>query len=103
MLYETRFSIGSIINFHSSPKGVAVYYKPSLGAILVGVIPFAALCFSVPLWDRIHPFVLGLPFNIFWIITWIVLTPICLFAAHRIETARLAPKNGASEKERDPK
>ena len=83
-------------------RAISGYYKPSLGAILAGIIPFAALCFSVPLWDRIHPFVLGLPFNIFWIITWMILTPLCLLAAHRIEASRLAPKNGAGNKGKDP-
>jgi hypothetical protein len=28
--------------------------KPSLGAILLALIPFVAICFSVSLWDRIH-------------------------------------------------
>ena len=33
--------------------------KPSLAAILLGLIPFAAVCFSVSLWDRVYPFVFG--------------------------------------------
>jgi len=61
---------------------------PSLGAILLGLIPFLAGCFSVSLWDRIHPMVLGLPFNFFWLIAWIVLTPVCMFAAYRLEDRR---------------
>jgi hypothetical protein len=46
------------------------------------------MCFSVPLWDRINPMVFGLPFNLFWLISWIVLTPLCMRAAYRIEAAR---------------
>ncbi len=62
--------------------------RPALGSILLGLIPFAATCFSVSLWDRIHPMVLGLPFNFFWSILWMVLTPACLWGAYRIETRR---------------
>jgi len=58
--------------------------RPSFGAIVLGLIPFVAVCFSVSLWDRIHPIVLGIPFNFFWLILWILLTPICLFASYRL-------------------
>lgn len=59
--------------------------KPSLGAILLALIPFAGMCFSVSLWDRIDPMVLGLPFNFFWLLSWIVLTTLCLWGAYRVE------------------
>ena len=62
--------------------------KPSLGALLLALIPFAALCFSVALWDRVNPMILGLPFNLVWLIFWIVLTTLCLWIAYRIETSR---------------
>lgn len=57
--------------------------KPALGAILLGSIPFAALCFSVPLWDRVRPMILGLPFNLFWLILWIPLTTLCMWGAYK--------------------
>ena len=59
--------------------------KPSLGAILFGLIPFVAICFSVPLWDRVYPMLLGLPFNLFWLIAWILLTPLCMLGAYKLE------------------
>ena len=59
--------------------------KPSLGAILFGLIPFVAICFSVPLWDRVYPMLLGLPFNLFWLIAWILLTPLCMWGAYKLE------------------
>ncbi|HUI61558.1 MAG TPA: DUF3311 domain-containing protein [Steroidobacteraceae bacterium] len=61
--------------------------KPSGRALLLGAIPFVAMCLSVPLWDRIEPRVLGLPFNLFWLVGWIVLTPLLMWVAYRIETA----------------
>jgi len=60
--------------------------RPSRAALLLALIPFVAMCFSVPLWDRVDPVVLGLPFNLFWLISWIVLTPVCMWGAYRIET-----------------
>lgn len=61
--------------------------RPSIGALALALIPFAAMCFSVALWDRVQPMVLGLPFNLFWLILWLVLTPCCMWGAYRIEGA----------------
>jgi uncharacterized protein DUF3311 len=58
---------------------------PSVGALVLGSVPFVAMCFTVPLWDRAQPLVLGLPFNLFWLILWILLTPCCLWGAYRLE------------------
>ena len=63
---------------------------PLLASILLGVIPFIATCFSVSLWDRIYPFVLGIPFNVFWVILWLFLTPLCMWGAYQIEMTRSA-------------
>jgi hypothetical protein len=59
--------------------------KPSARALILGLIPFAAMCFSVALWDRVEPMILGIPFNLFWLIAWIPLTTLCLWAAYRID------------------
>ena len=64
--------------------------KPSVWSLLIGLIPFLGACFSVPLWDRVHPMVLGLPFNFFWLISWILLTPLFMWAAYCIEAPRNA-------------
>lgn len=61
--------------------------RPSIGALLLGLIPFVAMCFTVSLWDRIDPMLLGIPFNLFWLICWIVLSSLCLWAAYRLEAA----------------
>lgn len=70
--------------------------RPSLGSILFGLVPFAAICFSVALWDRVDPIVFGLPFNFFWLISWLLLTPVCLWGAYRLEVSRRA--EGGREK-----
>lgn len=62
--------------------------RSSLGAIVLGLVPFAAMCFSVSAWDRIDPMILGLPFNLFWLLLWIVLTSVCMWGAYRLEMSR---------------
>ncbi len=59
---------------------------PPIGALALGAIPFVAMCFTVSLWDRIQPLVLALPFNLSWLILWILLTPCCLWGAYRLES-----------------
>jgi hypothetical protein len=76
---------------------------PSLGAILLSLVPFAAMCFSVPLWDRIDPVIAGLPFNIFWLISWILLTPLCMWGAYRLEAPRQLDSSQAGEKDPPPR
>ena len=62
--------------------------KPCLLAVVIGCVPFIGMCFSVPLWDRITPMILGLPFNFFWLMAWIVISSGCLAIANRIEERR---------------
>ena len=61
---------------------------PSLGALLLALIPFVAMCFSVALWDRVEPRILGLPFNLVWLASWIVLCSLAMWLAYRVETRR---------------
>lgn len=56
--------------------------------MLLALIPFIAMCFSVSFWDRVQPMLFGIPFNLFWLILWIVLTPLFTLAAYRVESAR---------------
>jgi len=62
--------------------------SPRMLALLLASIPFVAICFSVALWDRVYPMVLGLPFNLFWLMCWIPLTSVCLWAAYRVGAGR---------------
>ena len=67
---------------------IIIARKPGLGAVLLAFIPFLGMCFSVPLWDRVHPLLLGLPFNLLWLICWIVISTLCLWGAYHLETTR---------------
>ena len=67
---------------------IVIAQKPGAGAVLLALAPFLGMCFSVPLWDRVHPLLFGLPFNLLWLICWIVISTLCLWGAYRLETAR---------------
>jgi hypothetical protein len=73
--------------------------RVSVGALIFGLIPFAGMCFSVPLWDRIDPTVMGVPFNICWLVGWIVLSSACMGMAYRCETSSEARSIAAASKD----
>jgi hypothetical protein len=75
--------------------------RPSLGSILFGLIPVVAVCFTVTLWDRVDPIVLGLPFNYFWLTLWLLLTPLCMWGAYRLEAPRGRGASGQENKNED--
>lgn len=54
-------------------------------ALILGTIPFITLVFALPLVNRIEPVILGIPFLLFWILSWVVLTPLILFIAYTLE------------------
>jgi hypothetical protein len=76
--------------------------RPSFGAICLALIPFVAMCFSVSAWDRVYPMVFGLPFNLFWLLLWIMLTSMCLWGVYRLETPRIAKVAGRRHGESRP-
>jgi hypothetical protein len=63
-------------------------------SVLLGSVPFLTLVLALPFVNRLRPVILGLPFILFWILLWIVLTPVLLFAADRWETRREKPGRG---------
>lgn len=54
-------------------------------ALALALLPFLVLCFSVGLWDRVHPLILGLPFNLAWLLAGAVMTSLCLAATLRLD------------------
>jgi hypothetical protein len=38
-----------------------------------------------PFANRVEPFVLGLPFLLFWIVLWVVLTAVCMSIVYRTD------------------
>jgi len=44
----------------------------------LAVIPPVALLAGIPFANRVEPYVLGLPFLLFWIVLWVVLTSVTM-------------------------
>jgi len=60
--------------------------KSRIPTVLIGlVVPMVAIVGLFPFWNRIEPFVLGFPFNYFWMTLWLFLTSGCLFIAYKID------------------
>lgn len=54
-------------------------------AILPALVPVIALTIAVPFVNRLYPTVLGLPFVLFWIVLWVMLTPVFIWLVGRLE------------------
>jgi len=63
-------------------------------ALILGAIPFLTLVFALPLVNRVKPLILGFPFLLFWILCWVLLTPLILFVAYLLEKRFNKPEQG---------
>jgi hypothetical protein len=63
-------------------------------ALILGAIPFITMVFALPLVNRIEPIILGLPFLLFWLLAWVVLTPVILGLAYKLEKKYNPPEEG---------
>jgi hypothetical protein len=63
-------------------------------ALILGAIPFLTMVFALPLVNRIEPIILGLPFLLFWLLAWVVLTPVILAVAYKLEKKYNPPEEG---------
>jgi hypothetical protein len=51
-------------------------------ALFPALIPAVALVAGLPFVNRLEPVVLGLPFLLFWILGWVLATPVFLAVAY---------------------
>lgn len=71
--------------------------KTRVLSFFLASIPFLAICFSVPLWDRVYPLVLGLPFNMFWLIAWTPLSSLCMWGVYRLWMGNASEESSAKK------
>ncbi|HEY5349688.1 MAG TPA: DUF3311 domain-containing protein [Candidatus Lustribacter sp.] len=57
--------------------------------IALAVVPALMLTAAIPWANRVEPRILGLPFLLAWIVLWVLLCPVFLYAVYRIEGRRL--------------
>jgi hypothetical protein len=56
-------------------------------ALVSALAPAVALVAGLPFVNRIEPVVLGLPFLLFWILGWVLVTPVFLAIAYLLAEA----------------
>lgn len=54
---------------------------------LLVLIPFIGQLALLPFVNKIEPIIIGLPFLPFWLLLWIVLTPLCTWGIYKIQQA----------------
>jgi hypothetical protein len=54
---------------------------------LLLIIPFIGMCVLLPVADRIEPYILGVPFLLFWIVLWMLLSSVILFIVYKLDPA----------------
>ena len=54
---------------------------------LLAALPFIGLLGGIPFVNRVTPFVLGLPFILFWIVLWVALTSVIMLVIYRLDPA----------------
>jgi hypothetical protein len=54
---------------------------------LLLLIPFIGMCVLLPMANRIEPYVLGMPFLLFWIVLWMLLSSLILLVVYKLDPA----------------
>jgi len=62
----------------------------------LAVVPAIGMLGGVPFANRVTPYVLGLPFLLFWVTAWVVLTSVIMWIIYVLERVR----EPGSERER---
>jgi hypothetical protein len=79
---------------HTTPsaggRADAVRGRLSTGGVLrfvLAVLPFVGMLVLIPFVNRVEPYVLDLPFLLFWIVVWVVLTSACMTVVYFTDPA----------------
>ena len=52
---------------------------------VLAALPFIGILIGISFANRVEPFVLGMPFILFWIVAWVVLTSIIMAVVYRLD------------------
>ncbi|WP_255954770.1 DUF3311 domain-containing protein [Streptomyces odontomachi] len=83
-----RGSGGGSSGHGSGSKGLLIL------RVVLSVVPFLGMCGAVPLVNQVEPYVLGMPFLVFWIGAWTVLTSVCMGLVHLLAPAATVADEG---------
>ena len=59
----------------------------SIGHFALAALPFVGMLVLIPWVNRTDPFVLGLPFLLFWVVIWVALTAACMTVVYFTDPA----------------
>ncbi len=54
---------------------------------LLAVVPFLGILGGIVFANRVEPYVFGLPFILFWIVLWVILTSAIMAIIYRLDPA----------------
>ena len=54
---------------------------------VLGALPFLGILIGIIFANRVEPFVLGMPFILFWIVLWVVLTSAIMAIIYNLDPA----------------
>ncbi len=54
---------------------------------VLAALPFLGILVGVAFANRVEPFVLGMPFILFWIVMWVLLTSVIMAVVYRLDPA----------------
>jgi hypothetical protein len=74
--------------FHKRPTVQEVTVMRQFLISLIVVIPFVAQLVVIPWVNHIYPIIFGFPFFHFWLLLWMILTPLFTFAVYRIQKSQ---------------
>lgn len=57
----------------------------------LAVVPAIGMLGGVPVANRVEPYVLGLPFLLFWIVLWVLLTSVIMGVVYALDRATAPP------------
>lgn len=52
---------------------------------VLAALPFLGILVGVGFVNRVEPFVLGMPFILFWIVAWVLLTSVIMAVVYRLD------------------
>jgi hypothetical protein len=61
---------------------------------LLASLPFLGILRGIFFANRVEPFVLGMPFILFWIVAWVVLTSVIMAAVYYLHPANKEDEAG---------
>ncbi|NOU70393.1 DUF3311 domain-containing protein [Paenibacillus sp. LMG 31458] len=53
----------------------------------LALLPFVGMLVLLPLVNKVQPFILGMPFILFWVVLWAVLSSACLGLIYKLDPA----------------